>query len=54
MRGFEDALLGGIPLHGLCVQGSLGQPWPLMVLPHSVWEDEEMLLVLSWSEDLGV
>lgn len=30
-----------------------GPAWPLMVLPLGAWEDEEMLLVLSWSEDLG-
>lgn len=44
---------GRIPLDGLCVEDSSGQPSPLMVLPHGAWEDEEMLLVLSWSKDLG-
>lgn len=40
---FGWAASGGVP----------GPALPLMVLPHSVWEDEEMLLVLSWCEDLG-
>lgn len=46
-------VVGSDPCGWASCEGSLGQPSPLMVLPHGVWEDEEMLLLPSWRQDLA-